>query len=196
MAGFQDFLASWEEPGHPRNLEAVSLQESRFGNISETGELGNYRGHALSRWHPKFRAALEPGIRPLVVILAERLGYITYTSCEGHSYPETVLAPVERHIGLYPRDGAERQAIVALLSDLSRAVNQVHRSEPVRISVVEHRLETELDTREVVSWFFARARRAPWPSYFAALRSITEQLQSELDARSWPVDAAITSPPV
>jgi len=185
MKGFNDFLASWDDPSHPRNRELVTLHETSFGNISQTGNLGDYRGHALSRWHPQFRASIEPGVRDLVLILVERFGYITYTSCDGHPYPSTTLRPTERHVSLLPRTGSELGEILELMVAVSHEANRTCRGQ-VRVTVVRHDLETELSPHPVITWFFfRRGRRVSrnWDRYFAEVDTVTDTLAAGLRRR-------------
>jgi uncharacterized protein len=174
MEAFDEFVASWAAPDHPRNQAPVVLNSTEYGNISETGELGDYRGHALSRWHPQFASSVEEGIRPLVLLLVERCGYITYTSCEGHSYPGRDVPPVERHVGLLPRDEAERQVMVATLRSACRSVGTASGARHVRMGVLRHKLETQNGARPVVTlFFFRRWLNSPWSSYFSELDEVT-----------------------
>ncbi len=58
----------------------------KYGNINTTGE--PRRGAAiLKSSHRQFWSAIEPGVKPLVRALV-RSGYDTFSSCEGHTYPD------------------------------------------------------------------------------------------------------------
>ncbi len=174
MAACDEFLASWDDPSHPRNHAPVDVRLTDYGNISQTGELGDYRGHALSRWHPQFADSIEAGVRPLALALAEACGYITYTSCQGHTYPGRAITPVERHVGLLPRDGAEHRAMIAHLRTVCAAVGQECGARHVRLALLRHKLDTDGGTRPVVTLFFFRRRwNSPWPGYFEELDEAT-----------------------
>src|SRR5262249_47731774 len=135
----------------------------------------------LTRWHPSFAASLEPGVSELVLLLAERYGWITYTSCEGHEYAGSGLDPVERVIGLLPRTDAERAAIVARLGP---AVTGLDRDPDaaVRPALVEELLTSKVSGRRypVVDVRFARGPDASWPAYFAAVGGAYEALLGAL----------------
>src|SRR4051812_38134547 len=173
LDAFDEFVASWADPEHPRNRDSVALRRTEYGNISETRVLGDYRGHALSRWHPQFAASVETGVRPLVRMLVERFGYITYTSCEGHTYPGRDATPVERHVGLLPREDAERREMLVTLRAACRAVRRESRARHVYVGLLQHRLETQNLNRQVVTLYFFRRRcNTSWSSYFGELDGV------------------------
>lgn len=173
MEAFDEFVASWAVANHPRNHARVVLNSTEYGNISETGEPGDYRGHALSRWHPQFASSVEAGVRTLVLLLVEQCGYITYTSCEGHIYPGCDIPPVERHVGLLPRDKAEQRAMIAKLQSVCRSISCASRAQHVHMGLLRHKLETQTRVRPVVTLFFRRRFTSPWLSYFGELDEVT-----------------------
>jgi uncharacterized protein len=47
-----------------------------------------------------FEESLEPAVRPLVLALIKKYGVITYTSCEGHLYPDIEGRNSLLHVGM------------------------------------------------------------------------------------------------
>lgn len=180
MRGFSDFLASWEDTAHSRNRDVVALGITPVGNINQTGELGDYRGHALSRWHPQFEASLEPGIRSLVCLLVRRFNVVTYTSCEGHAYQGLPLKPVERHVGVLPLTSEQRVYLQALFESIGSDINRRYRRGAVRLVTVTHTLDVEAGSRAVLTLFFRR-RRASWASYFRELDQVYRDTLAAFD---------------
>src|SRR5262249_18460259 len=93
ISNMENFMRSWDDPAHPKNSRRAHLRQTSYGNINKTGIPGDYGTEILSRWHPQFDAALEPGVKEIVLILVRRFGWITYSSCEGHDYGELPIQP-------------------------------------------------------------------------------------------------------
>jgi hypothetical protein len=160
------FMASWDDPSHPRNLGIVDLRKTPYGNVNKTGIAGNYTAQILSRWHPQFSASLEIGIRNLVLVLIERFDWITYSSCEGHYYHDLGVVPVERHVGLLPRSKEESQTMNLFLNKIVNSINEECSSYAVRIVVIWETVESELGLVPVLGLRFRRVAVTSWESYF------------------------------
>ena len=120
----------------------------------------------------RYSESIEPGVRALVQLFALEFGWITYTSCEGHIYAKTGLLPVERHVGIAPRNEHERTQIISTLVSLRRAMSLKTLVGPVEISVIPSRLESPARTLSVVDFCFLRRRWRSWRAYFCALEPI------------------------
>ncbi len=89
-------------------------------------------------------------------------------------YPGCEAAPVERHVGLLPRDEAERRAMLATLESVCGPVGRTSGARHVHLRVLRHKLETQNRPRPVVTLFFFRRRfSCPWPEYFSELDEVT-----------------------
>lgn len=170
--GVDVFLDSWSNPSHPSNSLRITPRSSKSGNIAVTGKAGDYRGYVLSRWHPRFADFLEPGVRDLVLLLVERFGWITYSSCEGHYYGEGSEVPVERAVGIYPRSGRELRKVETRLSSSTAAVNRQLHMSGVLLDVLRNELETEATAHVVVDLVFRRRRFARWGVYFSQVETV------------------------
>lgn len=173
-------MQSWDDPSHAENRDAVNLYMTGFGNINSTGELGNYHGHAVSKWHPLFEKSLESGIKELTLLLVNRFGWITYTSCEGHWYQGVSLHPVERHVGLLPRSTTEAHSIESLLNRVKIRVNRRYWWTMVYLEVLVHTLESDGKIYRVIDLFFRR-RFIPWKFYFGLLSRVYIASLQELE---------------
>ena len=96
MPDVEKFLSACKMPNHPDNNKVNSLFYTDAGSINGDGVEGSFKAPSLSPFHPQFEISLEPKIRPLVFALVD-LGYLSYTSCEGHQINNTVY---EAHVGL------------------------------------------------------------------------------------------------
>lgn len=168
MESLATFLECWRVRRHPDNRAKVPLAKTEYGNINSTGILGNYDGPALSRWHPQFVDAIEPGVRELVLTLTDALGWVTYTSCEGHNYAAHIPA-TERHVGILPRSEDEFLAILETLSRLERDFNRKHFTSPIAVRVEKAAINSPTITLPVVDLFFRRRFLRTWSSYFNSL---------------------------
>jgi hypothetical protein len=182
MPRFREFMRSWEDPLHPDNLAAVELYHTKYGNINSTGTLGDYRGYALSRWHPRFADSLEQGVMQLVLLLALRFRWVTYSSCQGHYYGGRRLASVERYVGMVPRSDSEQSAIRVVLGTVAAQVNRRHRFSGVHLEVVSQELETDGPSFPVIDLLFRRPWWATWKRYFSVLDSVYEKVVNILDS--------------
>jgi hypothetical protein len=198
MEGVEQFRRAWDAPDHPDNRTPVEIYRTPVGNLNSTGLLGNYEGPALSRWHPQFQSSLEPGVQQLVQAMVEKLDLVTYTCCEGHRYPGSRFGPVERHVGVLPRNHAE-EALV--LSTLERVAATARRRAPRRGVVLAPISGVLLDGRHsypVVDLFFHRKRWSSWAAYFkhlpthyaAAVNAIAIIAQEEKRAGQKPTEAS------
>jgi uncharacterized protein len=166
-----NFVRSWNDCAHPRNAEWIDLRSTPFGNINRTGIPGNYLSHVLSRWHPKFAASLELGIRELVLLLIKKFDWITYSSCEGHHYAGLEVPPVERRVGILPRSRTEAESINAVLRSVAVEINEDSRPAAACVTVVNEAVESELGILPVIVLCFQKRHSESWQSYFELIDS-------------------------
>lgn len=100
MRDVNAFLTSWDTPDLVGN--EVRLHTSEHGNINTVGLAGIHEADDLTPAHPMWRAAIEPGVWPLVDTVTRAWGLVTYDSCQGHQYTGVDLAPTGLRIGLLP----------------------------------------------------------------------------------------------
>lgn len=169
MPDLAKFLAAWDDPGRVENVVTANLCTTPFGNINSTGEVGDYQGHALTRWHPQFDDAIEPKIRALVHLLIERFDWVTYSSCQGHLYEGHPEVPVERSVGLVPRTRAESQEISGIMRTVIHRVTRRFWEAPILLELLVHTLESEDTVRPALDFCFRRHPSATWEQYFEYL---------------------------
>jgi len=178
----REFMAAWSDATHPANAAAVTLKVSAHGNVNSTGVSGLYRAPDLTPHQRAFEEGLEPGVRALVLLCVHELGWITYSSCEGHRYADVEIEPVERQVGVLPRSDEERASIVSTLAEAVRRVGRVAVTDSVRVGLVREVLADPATGEEfpVVDILFARAERVDWDEYFAQLPDVYARFVQEL----------------
>lgn len=126
---------------------------------------------ALTPSHPDFLDRIEPGVRDLVRRLVVEMGWITYSSCEGHPAraPRGLML---RHVGLLPRDSTELQRQRHVLYEAAAAVNALNTGR-THLSVRDAILECEGGrTCPVLDIVFVPSPQDG--NYFESLAEITE----------------------
>ena len=184
MESFLSFIDSWHNINHPDNQELIEFGKTIYGNINLTGEVGDYRGHALSKFHSQFLESLEKGIQPLVVHVVESFNWITYTSCEGHIYLNSSELPAERHIGIVSRSHAEQTNIWDYFSKAAKHFNDKKAPSPLFIDVFINELEDNGEKYPVIDVFFRKYWYQSWDSYFANLDRLFQDFMTQLENES------------
>lgn len=103
IASVHGLLRSWD---FPQEAHAKTFAISEAGNINFAGVVAGSYAHIFTPGEPEFEAAIEPGVRPLVLAAVCEGGLVTYTSCQGHGYADSELNS-ECHIGILPRTRRE-----------------------------------------------------------------------------------------
>ncbi len=174
------FLRRWDDNAQEENSILVQLRRTEFGNINSSGTLGDYEAPALSKWHFQFQDALEPGVRDLVLLFVYKFGWVTYTSCQGHSYEEFDLPPVERHIGIIPRSQTEMEEICTALKTAAYSVNNLNPNSAACVVVWPVGLECQEALTTAIDLIFLRRENSSWSSYFWEVDIIYRQLLETL----------------
>lgn len=165
ISDLRRFLAAWDDSEHPENRREVEFYVTKAGNIRSSHRL--WEGHTLSRWHPQFEAAVEPGVRHAVLLLVRGFGWTTYTSCEGHaSRPRA-----ERSIGIFPRSKGEMAEIEGVLRNVASQRCASSNAVALEIDTVGL-LESRGRVHAAIDLVWRRQPRAPWFSYFGALEEV------------------------
>lgn len=116
FASINDFVLAWDGGLERIRPAAIMAKKGDTGEINNEGRRGCSTSQIVTASHPRFYEFIEPGVRPLVRILVEKAGWVTYSSCEGHEGAHDIsFRP--RSIGLIPRESRERlQQARAMLS--------------------------------------------------------------------------------
>ncbi|MDN2495620.1 radical SAM/SPASM domain-containing protein [Nocardia sp. NPDC003482] len=183
MADVPGFMRRWRDPEAARG--SVRLEVSDHGNINTLGRPGIHEADDLDPLHPLWRDAIEPGVWPLVDPITREWGLVTYDSCQGHHYGGLELAPVERRVGILPRDRREYASTAAALC---RLVAAVEAELPPSIRIVVGRAELTCSTTgsrfPVLDLRFECPEKQAWEAYFADLDTATAILAGQFDAPS------------
>jgi hypothetical protein len=165
------FLAAWDDPTADFNRREVRIFATTCGNLNDTGDPGPDRGVLLTRWHPAFSDAIEPGVRELVLLLVEGFGLVTYTSCQGHDYTEIGLPSVERNVGIFPRSDEERTRVWHLLSQAAAEVNAGEPEIRVRVAadLLRSKVPGDKPAYPVVDLYFDRPAGMSWQDYLTGV---------------------------
>lgn len=127
------------------------------------------------RHHPGFRAALERGVRPLVIALIDSLDCITYSSCEGHpSDARKAFEPV--HVGMLSRSRKEHVELQGQLHRITAWANREARQSGVYVTVLQGRLDTDAGSRRCLDLVLAPTTDEA--SYFRAVPDCIRRLTS------------------
>lgn len=169
MRGVREFIQQWDAPEVSDTPLRPDSRRSPFGNLNSSGEPGCEEALVLTLRDRSFAGVLEDGVRDLVFAFASRLGWITYTSCEGHEYPGTGREPVERHVGLLPRNPTEWSAIQKYLEDMCRWGSTQDTASVVEFALMEQTLVDDIEAFPVIDIYFAIRQGGHWADYFSSL---------------------------
>ena len=175
MRGVDRFIAEWDAGIGGANRR-YRLKRSSFGNINRNGRPGGLRAPALPHWHPQFPDSIEAGVRDLVLALVANGRWISYTSCAGHHYVSPHLPSSERHVGLLPRDDAERTQLATRLEHVVVAARRRSRSRAIVPLLAAHALHDRARSYPVIDLYLSRAADAAWDLYFADIDQETRRV--------------------
>jgi len=131
----REFIAAWQDPHAPLNSRPAPFRESQQGNLNATGDAADYFAPVLTRHHPRFLDALEGGVRDLVLELIERLGCITYSSCQGHPSLGPEVPMRERSVEVIAERPVELEKILIKVLNLASLTNKQIDTEIIKVLV-------------------------------------------------------------
>ena len=162
-----DFFKSREAPS-ALGLMRIRVNASPSGNINIAGTNRSSLSVIFIPSQDGFLDAIEPGVRNLVKFFAIDLDFITYTSCEGHYYRERHEAD-ERHVGILPRNDAERSAIWGGFTEASTEWNQRCIDMPMIVGIMEGAVKDGRALLPTLDLYLAKRSEATWDFYFSAV---------------------------
>lgn len=129
------FVRRWDNG--PGGSELGIVRVGPGGHHNDDGTADCALATTFIRRDASFGASLEPRIRPIVLAFSDVMNWITYSSCGGH------VGSISRdpHVGILPRDDAERAQIWSLLGEWARDTNA--RPGDGRIEIVESVVTSE-----------------------------------------------------
>lgn len=182
--GYHEFLARWRMPAAVP--AAPPLRQSQAGNRNLSGSAVDTAAYSFAPGQPGFTDSIEPGIRPLVLYLVERVGLITYSSCEGHL--PTAASPfrpahvgVLHHASVSPErvGGLTAEVLVRWLEEAAYRTMRALQRPAVGVRAIEDVLDTEQGPQPCLDvWFLPIQGTAQ--TYFDHLPLLIEGYQREL----------------
>ncbi|MFI6743412.1 hypothetical protein ACIBI9_61955 [Nonomuraea sp. NPDC050451] len=185
MDDVADFTQRWDDPSAGRPEEFYQLKHSSYGNINISGEPADYTADDLSPHDAQWWAAIEPGVVPLVRLVVEEFGWITYSSCEGHLYVGLDHPPKSRDLGILPRDEEEAERVAKVLADaLDRVEASALTTPHVYLRAWHNELACKASGRihTVYDLAIEPAEGASWPDYFACVDAASVEIVALLRA--------------
>jgi uncharacterized protein len=176
MLGVAPFLAAWAAP--PTYPMRLPLRQGAAGQRNLSGGETD-AAVVFPRGHPQFAAALEDGVRALVILLIDRLDCVTFSSCEGHAAVDGRTLRWGRSVDILPRDADEGARLRAILRGCVNAVPQAPQA-PVRLRLVEDEVETELGPLPTLTLDFTPATTDA-ATYFAIVAPLYAALLAEIE---------------
>ena len=116
------FLARWDDPSVPRRPARLLISE--LGNINTEGLPGVHEADDLDPRHPQWQDGIEPGVFPLLRVITESWGCVTYDSCQGHP-AASGAEQAHLSVGILPRDRREYAHITTRLCRLAERAESV-----------------------------------------------------------------------
>lgn len=153
-------------------VEAAAIPDS-----SRHALPGKFGAIAITPSHPDFLKQIEVGVRNLVKLIAVDIGWITYSSCEGHQFTSKCqLLP--RHVGVLPRNSFELHRQRYLLYATATRVNMIYTNN-VRVTIRDDILVSEIgENKTVLDIIFIPTDNTF--EYFSVLDDVTELFSFQL----------------
>lgn len=190
-SGVERFIRLWDTPGAPElaaeraGRVVIKQLRSPYGNINDEGTPYPSRSCFVNRFHPGFEEVIEPGVRSMLAAVAIDLDLVTYTSCEGHRYPETLQTPNnERHVGIIARSEAEAERVIATFERAATITNALHPDKAAEVAIMRHTLTDGATVYPAIDLYVSRREAASWEAYFADVDAVGESLAEALVAEA------------
>lgn len=180
MEGIQEFRKLWDRgTSYPAPAAAREVSTSPFQNINAGGLSGGLYAPTFTPHHERFDAVIEPLVKPLVHYVVRELRLITYTSCQGHSYPGW-NDNSELHVGILPRSASEAFDIGRMLeSRLNGRDNFDGRSVSYDVCYGELLDKNDRSRFPVIDLYLSKSPPDSWDHYMASREnSVASMLQA------------------
>jgi uncharacterized protein len=172
LGGVRGLLERWKCGG--RALDEKTVTAGATGNLNIHGSTSDTAAYIFAPHEPQFLGALEPRIRPLVVALIDAMGWVTYSSCQGH--PATTHSPSRpAAVGLLARHPEEAARQHAVLSRLAKRASACAANRDVCVRVTGGTLETEDGPYPCVDLQF-HSTTGDEAAYFAVIDDVVASL--------------------
>jgi hypothetical protein len=169
VSGLARFREEWDLA---RRVEGTfDNARSEQGHINVEGSARCLSSVIFTPAAPQFWSALEPGVRPLVILLIDSLDCITYSSCEGHPPTDDGYPMRGRHVGILPRDAADHERLLELLRRAAAVTEAV--PGVVHVEVREDVLASDGVDLPCIDILFVAASY-DWPAYAANVGTVQD----------------------
>ena len=182
LTGVDVFLSSWCS-GSSVSSSAVEIKKSYAGNINRAGlAMEGAEAYLLPISHAQFWDSIEKGIKPLVRFFIEDNGFVTFTSCEGHSYENGSFSL--RNIGIIMRSEDELNSAILLISDVTEVFNQEYKAIEVKFYSYDM-VDDKENLHKAIKIIFDRTSETTIDEYFFNLDSCTSRYLSLLQTKAF-----------
>jgi SAM-dependent methyltransferase len=177
LSDLDAFLESWADERHERNRLPVEWDGDTDGRIKPSGPYALGQGASLSRHAPDFEAAIESGVRPLVLELVRGWNFVTYSSCGGHLVrggPREVSA--QAYVGIVTFSNPQ-------IATIRHLVERVGRDLDVADVVVRVRLRNLYGPSRcytAADVLLERPEGTPWSAYRIGVLRVVEAMTARL----------------
>jgi hypothetical protein len=162
--GVGAFLKRWLGEAPALTLPPDEPRRGESGNINLAATIGSSPSMLLAPQDARFDEFIEPGVAPLLAATIAA-GWISYTSCEGHSYPDGTAD--ELHVGLIPRNAQERADIERIWAVVGAAWQSSSKDTPIEFglmrSIVRCDEKVNLPTLDL---YLCKKSNHEWQKYF------------------------------
>jgi hypothetical protein len=190
VSGLSRFREEWDTQ-KPRDGHVFENAKSEQGHINVEGSARCLSSAIFTPAAPEFWNAVEPGIRPLVTFLIEKLNCITYSSCEGH--PPSDDYPMRgRHVGILPRNQEDLTRLMTVLGAAAEAACTSADRDVVDLKIHEDLITSEGPDVHCVDVLFV-AGTLDFPTYAAKAASVQAAFLERLAASLTPSAASPAS---
>ena len=181
VSGLARFREEWDAHKRTSAGRVFENATSGEGHINVEGSARCLSSAIFTPAASEFWNAVEPGIRPLVAFLVEKLDCITYSSCEGHPPSDDGYPMRGRHVGILPRDEAEHARLIAALGRAADATASAAERDTVDLRVHEDVIAAEGGDVRCIDVLFV-AGSFDWPAYAAKVEGVQASFLAQLEA--------------
>jgi hypothetical protein len=173
MSEIAHFIGTWTSERLVAAPADISHQTSSFGNINTDGSALSGYARTLTARNPLFDSLIESTVRPLVDVCVNHLSLVTYTSCEGHAYPDVDLNS-ELHVGILPRSTEEYQLVLEVFGAVCQKANLSTAAGQFELATGEVTDRAVGDKWPAIDLYLIN--RGTWDDYYASRSGNVSQL--------------------
>ncbi len=170
ITNFKAFIEAWSDPRNENNRKPIHLRTSQIGNINNTGDPNDNSADMLTVWHPDFEKVIEKEIKALVLFLTKELGWISFSSCQGHFHNGELR---HRHVELIGRDENEYEKIRKILLPSADKINQTYK-QSLCVSIHDFYIVDRFEQFHAIRLSFSPQSKEKRQEYFQDINKATD----------------------